>query len=55
MSVSVKCFYQNIETLQPFLDFLKKDKFKDDVWDLSTMLTIFKDMWAIFVVYYILK
>jgi len=29
MSVSVKCFYQNIEILQPFLTFLNKDKFKD--------------------------
>jgi len=29
MVVSVKCFYQNIEVLKPFLDFLKKDKFKD--------------------------
>ena len=29
LAVSIKCFYQTLEILQPFLDILKKDKFKE--------------------------
>tara|TARA_R110001583_G_scaffold11629_1_gene52362 strand:- start:1930 stop:3036 length:1107 start_codon:yes stop_codon:yes gene_type:complete len=29
LGVYIKCFYQQIETLKPFLDFLKTDTFKD--------------------------